>query len=228
MGNQVTIRVDSRLAYGLIAILAVVGIFVVGWWVGTQLTKPPQAALAPTAAAPANALAVAGTAPAGAQAALDAGQGQSPAGEAPQPLATSDTSPVRQVMKGISPVAPEDVPIGEGQPRIWIDGLDKSNGFVYDMGEIAATAPTEESFTVKNIGTGDLVIDKTGATCGCTVAVIEDYNLAPGATTTVRVTYDPNVNQEQGKFIQKQIQIQSNDPVAPVIEFTIEGDVASQ
>ncbi len=209
MGDEITIRVDARLGYALIAILAVIGIFAVGWWLGTQLTKPP-------------------TAP---QANVNAPGPGAAAPQAPQTglgAATPGSAPVEAIAKGVSPVSVDDLPVAEGQPRIWIDELTKDSGFVYDLGRIDAYAVTEQTFTIRNLGTADLVIEKVNATCGCTAAVLESSKIPPGATTTIRVAYDPNVNQEQGKFIQKQIQIKSNDPVAPVIEFAIEADVASQ
>ncbi len=209
MGNEITIRVDARLGYALIALVAVAGIFAIGWWLGMQLTKPPASPQAnanqPGVAVPTSANVASGLT-----------------------AATPGAAPVNEVARGVSPVSVEDLPVAEGQPRIWIDELSKENGFVYDLGRIDAYAVTEKTFTIHNLGTGDLVIEKVHATCGCTAAVIESSTIPPGGTTTIRIAYDPNVNQEQGKFIQKQIQIKSNDPVAPLIEFAIEADVASQ
>lgn len=210
MGSQVTVKLDARLAYALlilVIILGVVGIFGVGWWLGTQINRP--------AAGPAMNVAP--------------GAVGSPAAASGQPsVASTPAAPIAEVARGVSPVSVEDVPVGENQPRIWIDELSKENGFVYDLGRIDAYAVTEKAFTIRNLGNADLIIDKVSATCGCTAAVLESNTVPPGGTTTIRVTYDPNVNQEQGKFIQKQIQIKSNDPVAPLIEFAIEADVASQ
>jgi hypothetical protein len=210
MGNQVTIRIDSRAAYGLIAILAVLGIFVLGWWLGTAFNRPKQTTATNPAAATQAPGSVAVSQPTVQVSVATPVGGANPAG------------------KGVSPVAAEDVPVGDGQARLWIDELNKGNNFIFDMGEMAATTATERSFTVKNIGKAELVIDKISASCGCTTAVVGKNNLAPGESTTVRVTYDPNVNGDQGKFIQKTIRIMSNDPVAPVVEFSIEGDVLSQ
>jgi hypothetical protein len=36
------------------------------------------------------------------------------------------------------------------------------------------------------------------------------------------------VNKEQGRYVQKQVRIRSNDPVAPLVEFTIAATVASE
>jgi hypothetical protein len=96
------------------------------------------------------------------------------------------------------------------------------------MGAVPADQKTEREFTLENVGTSTLVIENTSASCGCTAAVADKKELAPGETTLLHVGYDPRVNSDFGKFVQKQVRIKSNDPVVPLAEFTITAEVAAQ
>jgi len=207
--NQVTIKLDARFFYGLVALLAVVGIFGIGLWIGGFFgtTSAPQTTTAPAAA------------PAG-----DLTLGQPPASGV---QAVTAPPPGQAAAAAQKPVSVADVPVGDAEPRLWIPEAAEVN-FTVDLGEIPADKATERDFTIENAGTSELVIEDTSASCGCTAAHIGESNLAPGAKTTLRVSYDPRVNQEFGKFIQKQVRVKSNDPLVPLAEFTITADVASQ
>lgn len=213
MGNEVTIKMDSRVMYGLVAVLAVLGIFGIGWWLGNQLggdsasvaTSPVNQAAAPAI-----------------QSGAQPGTGVDAA--APITLATpaagADPRPAQ-------PVSVEAQPVEPGQPRLFVADIAETN-FVYDFGEIAADQAVERDFVIKNVGEGVLSISDVSASCGCTAAAVGDSELGAGEETTVRVSYDPRHNQEFGKFIQKQVRIKSNDPLVPLAEFTIQADVAAE
>ncbi len=207
--NNVTIKLDSRLFYGLVAILAVAGIFGIGWFLGNGLSGGEQAAAPPqqNSVSPVNPV--------------------SPVD--PVAPAQSEGLQVDPGGAGVSskPVSAEAVPVEEGTPRIWVEEVADTN-FIYDFGEIPAQEATEKDFTVTNIGLGVLVIESASASCGCTAAVVADSELDPGESTTIRVSYDPRVNGETGKFISKQVRIKSNDPLAQLVEFTVQADVAAQ
>lgn len=47
-----------------------------------------------------------------------------------------------------------------------------------------------KSFNFTNVGDIDLQISKVETTCGCTVPEYEEGPIAPGATSTITVTYD--------------------------------------
>jgi hypothetical protein len=215
--SNVTIKLDSRLFYGLVAVLAVLGIFGIGWFLGNQIGGD---AVAPAAQPVANNAAV-NVAPVGG-AADTTGLGAAPAPGQVDPGAIPQQPAVTS-----KPVSVEDVPVEEGQPRIWVDEVADTN-WIYDFGEIPAQEATERDFVVSNVGQGVLVIESASASCGCTAAVVADSELDPGDTTTIRVSYDPRVNGEQGKFVSKQVRIKSNDPLAPLVEFTVQADVATQ
>ena len=136
-------------------------------------------------------------------------------------------SVVKLVAKGEPPVSLADAPIGADEARIWIDGLNAGQP-VYDMGDVPPTAPSEARIVVRNIGTADLTISEVGGGCGCTVAVIDDPTVPPGGQTTLRVSYDPRVNQEFGKRVEKLIHLQSNDPLVPIAQFILTANVTRQ
>jgi hypothetical protein len=219
--GNVTIRLDSRVFYGLIAIVGVIAFLALGVWVGQYWRGSQQTAAtdpaAQTGAVPPGQLALSGD-PAAAQ---PFGISTAVPGAAPgDPSAAGLTAATK-------PVSPDEVKVGEAEPRLWVEEAAASDWTV-DLGQIAADKPVEKDFTIKNVGTSELVIEDTSASCGCTAAKIGESNLAPGATTLLRVSYDPRVNQEFGRFVQKQIRIKSNDPLVPLAEFTITADVASQ
>ena len=218
--SNVTIKLDSRVFYGLVAVLAVLGIFGIGWFLGNQIggdtgaqSAGPVAQTNNVAPPPASNMGVESapvTAP---------GQQQ---GMQIDPEAMGNQGGVTS-----KPVSPDEVPVEEGQPRIWVEEVADTN-FIYDFGEIPAQEATEKDFMVSNVGKGVLVIENASASCGCTAAVVADSELDPGESTTIRVSYDPRVNGEAGKFVSKQVRIKSNDPLAQLVEFTVQADVASQ
>lgn len=221
--SNVTIRLDSRVFYGLIAIVGVIAFLALGVWVGQYWRGGQQTATTPDPAA------VAGAVPPG-----ELALGGDPAAAqqfgittaVPSAAAPGDPS-AAGLTAATKPVSVDEVKVGEAEPRLWIEEAAASDWTV-DLGQIAADKPVEKDFTITNVGTSELVIEDTSASCGCTAAKIGESNLAPGATTLLRVSYDPRVNQEFGRFVQKQIRIKSNDPLVPLAEFTITADVASQ
>jgi len=90
-----------------------------------------------------------------------------------------------------------------------------------DLGEIGQ-GPAETTVSVSNIGGDSLRILWVATSCGCTSAWVSDSLLAPGATTTLSVRYDPTVMTppDTGR-IHRGIYIQSNDPVRPEVEIDL-------
>ena len=206
MGNQVTVKIDSKFFYGLIALLAVLAIFGIGWFLGEQLGDDSQTA---------------GVVQPGCWRGCRCG----PAGRSRRRRSTSSRRSRRPPAS--NPVSVEVVPVGDSEARIWIPEPSETN-WTYHLGEIAPDKATEKDFIIENTGTADLVISDASASCGCTSGPGCDSTLGPGESTTVRVSYDPRVNNEVGQFVQKSIRIKSNDPVAPLVEFAITADVLSQ
>ncbi|MEO8083551.1 MAG: DUF1573 domain-containing protein [Ardenticatenales bacterium] len=222
MSNNVTVKIDSRVFYGLVAILAVAGIFAIGMYLGGMIggkgTASP-AAMVDSSAPPAPVGAGTDTLAIGTPVvSIDPSGG---------PAGTSVAAPAPGGGAASAPVSAEEAPLVDGEPRIWIDEPAKTN-WIVDMGTIPGDKPTEKDFTIRNIGKALLVIEDASASCGCTAAHVGKKELAPDETSQIRVSYDPRVNGEQGKFVQKQVRVKSNDPKAPLIEFTIQADVAAQ
>lgn len=201
----------SGMTVGLIALVAVAVAIGLGYLVGKALMGggTPQSAEAPPAVAPA-------------------------VGTPGAPAATPDTiikdgpqATGAPIGKGVHPVSKEEQAVGASEPRLWLPEAAEQNWTVH-LGEIPNDSKTEKEFTVQNIGNATLVIEDVSASCGCTTSTIGDKELAPGGTTTLRVSYDPRVNGEYGRFVQKQVRIKSNDPLVQLAEFSITADVAAQ
>ena len=105
----------------------------------------------------------------------------------------------------------------------------------YNFGDISqAKGITTTTFTIKNEGTNDLIIDNMESSCMCTTASII-YNsaegpifgmsmhggnpkgwsvaIAAGEEAQLKIYYDPNVHGELRGLITRTISIFSNDPV---------------
>lgn len=210
--NSVTFKIDSRLFYTLIAVVAVLGIFAIGMWLGQQIGQPNTPTTASTG-----------------QTVTD-----NAAAAAPEVQNLTDPSVVQvatapaEAARGAAPVSVEKQPVGASEPRLAVLEVNDENNYTFHLGTIPADIKTEREFTLTNLGTSTLVIENTSASCGCTAAVADLKELAPGQSTALHVGYDPRVNQEFGKFVQKQVRIKSNDPVVPLAEFTITADVEAQ
>ncbi len=211
--NQVSFKIDSRLFYTLIAVLAVLGIFAIGMWLGQQLGKPNT----PTTAGAGQ------TTTSGAAPVADA-----PVQNLTDPGVVQVATAPAEAARGVPPVSVDKQPVGPSEPRLAVEEVTEENNYSFHLGTIPADQKTEQEFTLANVGTSTLVIESTSASCGCTAAVADLKELEPGQSTTLHVGYDPRVNQEFGKYIQKQVRIKSNDPVVPLAEFTITADVEAQ
>jgi len=203
--GTVVIRLDQRLFYGCVATIASILLLGIVFFVGVQLGRRSRPASAPVAFQ---------------QPGLQVQPGVSQV----QPLQPGQTNPFSQpaVRKARLP-AGDEVPIGDN-PRLALPDLAKTN-YVYDFGDIPPDEIVETTVTILNKGTKDLVIKSVRASCGCTAANMGSDVIPPGETTQLRVTYDPTYNNDAGKQITRQVVIESNDPAAPVVEFTIRANV---
>jgi hypothetical protein len=110
-----------------------------------------------------------------------------------------------------------------GQPRLWVAELPAAGEAVVDVGEISRELPSDHVFTLENVGTAELSLERFSASCGCTRVEAESKVLAPGARTLLHVTYDPRGTEESSDRIRKMVRIRSNDPLRPLAEFAITG-----
>jgi hypothetical protein len=93
----------------------------------------------------------------------------------------------------------------------------------HDFGTLSeedGSASCEFSFT--NKGDASLIIYKAIASCGCTTPVFSKEPIAPGATSTIKVTY--NTVGRPGAF-HKTITVYTNDADAPNVVLIVQGTV---
>ena len=108
------------------------------------------------------------------------------------------------------------------------NNLPKSNAKVeltdteYDFGKIKkANGVVSTQFNIKNIGTEDLVIGDIITSCACTSTEVNKSNVAPNSSTTLTVSFDPNVHEEARGRLTRMIYVSTNDSDNPELEFTI-------
>jgi hypothetical protein len=181
--KEIVLAVDRRIFYGGLIVLGLLGIFVLGIWLGGGASLPMASTQQPGLPA------------------VEAEQGsqvrikQLPKGVDPN-------------LTGYTPADP-DAPLEGDQPRIAVPELDANH--TYDLGEIPYEPPTEHVFRVKNIGHADLEISQTATSCACAASLVSDKVVPPDGETELKFTYDPTTYDEHG-FIEKYVQILSNDP----------------
>ena len=78
---------------------------------------------------------------------------------------------------------------------------------VFDFGTILQGEQVSTTFTFRNTGKADLIIQKTETSCGCTVPEYDRKPVAPGATGTIRVRFDSD-NKEGVQY--KTIKVKTN------------------
>lgn len=88
----------------------------------------------------------------------------------------------------------------------------------FDFGAILADREVATDFVLRNVGTEDVVIDATTATCGCTVAD-KDYDklIKPGGRTVMRVKLKKSF---PGRTEQS-VLIRWNDPARKPLELKV-------
>lgn len=91
---------------------------------------------------------------------------------------------------------------------------------LHDFGTINKGDNGTTEFTFKNTGKEPLIIANAQGSCGCTVPVWPKEPIAPGATSTIKVTYD---TKRVGAFT-KTVTITSNAQTASKV-ITIKGVV---
>lgn len=215
-GGEVVIRLDSRLFYGLVGGLAFIVVVAVVFWMGLQLGNRGTQ----QAAAPATNFQQPGVQQVqpGGNNAIQVQPGQQ----------AQQQAPFNQQQAVAQPRLPagDEVPVGDN-PRLALPDLAQTN-YVHDFGEVPPDEIQETHVTIENKGTQPLVIESVRGSCGCTAANTGEDTVPPGETTDLRVTYDPTYNNDAGQQITRQILVQSNDPAAPTVEFTIRANVLNQ
>lgn len=81
------------------------------------------------------------------------------------------------------------------------------------------------TFTFKNVGESELVINKIASTCQCTVGELKKKTYAPGESGTIEATY---LSGTYPGPVEKYLHILSNDKSNPSAELTIKGRIELQ
>ena len=62
----------------------------------------------------------------------------------------------------------------------------------HDLGTLSEDdKPVSHTFTLRNVSTESIRIQRVRTTCGCTAATFDSTTIAPGSTTKVKLTYNP-------------------------------------
>jgi Protein of unknown function (DUF1573) len=96
---------------------------------------------------------------------------------------------------------------------------------VFDFGKAQQQKTLEKEFTIRNLGTEDLVIESVSTTCGCTVAEGYAKVIKPGSTTPLRVKLQTRT--VTGR-LSRSVLIKSNDPSGRPLELKVEATVERQ
>ncbi len=99
-----------------------------------------------------------------------------------------------------------------------IEKIKEANGITWksesiDLGEIPQNKPKEVDFEFKNTGKTAVVITNVKASCGCTATDYTKTPVQPGATATVKATYNAAA---KGAF-SKTVTVTTNAEDAPKV-----------
>ena len=100
---------------------------------------------------------------------------------------------------------------------------------IHDFGIVSQdTCVVTCTFKFKNTGNGPLIIHQAATSCGCTVPEYTEEPIAPGATGTIKVTY--NGKTKRPGVFKKSITLHSNAKNTPVRlyiqgEMIVSGDI---
>jgi hypothetical protein len=108
---------------------------------------------------------------------------------------------------------------GPGPPRIRVD----PEGF--DFGRVLTGRTLRKEFRLRNLGTGDLVIERVSKSCGCTEAAVEATTLEPGESTPLVVKLS---TPSRARKVEEQVLLRSNDPRTPLLEIRLSATVEEE
>jgi hypothetical protein len=101
-------------------------------------------------------------------------------------------------------------------PRIEFDKTEFKGQSVIEGEKLTVT------YTFKNTGGSELIIEDVRASCGCTATSPKDKVIAPGASSEITATFDSRGRMGKQR---KTITVRSNDPVNGSVLLRLEADV---
>lgn len=112
----------------------------------------------------------------------------------------------------------EDASSTEAKPSIEFEA------YLHDFGQIKEGEVVAHTFAFTNTGAVPLIIDRTTASCGCTVPSKPDAPIAPGETGEIQVEFN---SAGKSGSINKTVRIFANTEPA-VTTLTIKGEIKSK
>jgi hypothetical protein len=95
----------------------------------------------------------------------------------------------------------------------------------FDFGTIWQNEEVSHVFALRNTGSATLTIQAAKTTCGCTVAMPEVKEIAPGGESSIKVTFRAGFYRDR---VVKHIFVDSNDPAQPRVTLTVEAVVKAE
>jgi hypothetical protein len=92
----------------------------------------------------------------------------------------------------------------------------------YNFGTVNAGTQVEYDFQFTNKGKSDLEIRKINTTCGCTTSAPKDKIIKPGASSTIKATFNTSGYRNAQT---KVVTVITNDPTSPTITLWLKGTV---
>lgn len=121
------------------------------------------------------------------------------------------------VVKGLNN---EQKEIDRTSTSISFDKLEYDFGKIPQFGGIVST-----KFEVKNKGDSDLEITSISTSCGCASAELDELVIAPGESSILTVTFDPDFHEEPAGRFSRTVFLETNDPTNPEAEVKIWVDI---
>ena len=106
----------------------------------------------------------------------------------------------------------------ETQPHLALEDA------VFDFGTVERGVPVDHTFRLPNRGGAELRVEHVKSSCGCTVAVVSERDIPPGAEGRIAVTLD--TARLAGRTT-KPVSVYTNDPDAPVVSLSLTGQVTA-
>ena len=94
----------------------------------------------------------------------------------------------------------------------------------FDFGRVRPEKTLQKELRLRNFGDAELVIRKVSTTCGCTVAGAYLKRVAPGASTTLRISF---TTPAAAGRTEQTVSIETNDPERPKVEVKVAATVVA-
>ena len=94
----------------------------------------------------------------------------------------------------------------------------------FDFGNVRPEKTLQKELRLRNFGDAELVIRKVSTTCGCTVAGAYRKRVAPGASTTLRISF---TTPAAAGRTEQTVSIETNDPERPKVDVKVAATVVA-